>query len=609
MSDFLDRLRDNILLCDGAMGTVLYSRGVFINRCFEELNLSDPTLVRDVHRDYVRAGVDIIETNTFGANRIRLRQQGLADKVTDINRRAVELARAEAGREILVAGSIGPTGEDPQPQGRLSPDEAGEAFAEQAAALESAGVDLFILETFRGLAELECAVRAIRSATSPAIVAQLSCRPDGTLDRGETLEDAVKVLSSAEADVLGMNCGLGPRQMYECVKRLRELTRRPISAQPNAGSPEVIGGRTLYLTTPEYMATYAQHMIRAGVRLVGGCCGSTPTHIRAIRGAVRMLSHGRLVIHMGGPKESDEAKPEVPLADRSALAARFARGQRTYSVEMPPPRGTDPTKFLESCRALKEAGVHLLNIPDGPRAVSRMSAMLTALMVREKVGIETIQHYCCRDRNLLGMQSDLLGAHSMGLHNILVITGDPPKMGDYPEATAVFDVDSIGLIRIVRNMNRGLDMGGRPIGDPTHFFIATGVEPAAVDFDEEIRRLRLKVEAGAEVVFTQPVYQLEQVDRLLTAIEDLPVPIMLGILPLASHRNAEFLHNEVPGMSIPEPIRERMRRVGSGPEARAEGVAIAREAVDAFKDRVQGFYVMPPFGKHALAITVLEDLL
>jgi homocysteine S-methyltransferase len=609
MADFLQRIQDTILLCDGAMGTVLYGKGVFINRCFEELNISDPDLVRDVHRDYVRAGVDIIETNTFGANRIRLRQQELDDRFEKINRRAVELARSEAEDEILVAGSIGPTGRAPVPEGTLPPEEVEAAFREQASVLASAGVDLFILETFHLLDEILIAIRAAKEETGLPVVAQVAFNREGILADGGTPEEAARQLHGSAADVIGTNCGLGPRQTFEIVRRFHELTDKPVSAQPNAGFPEEIGGRTLYLNTPEYMATYAQHMIRSGVRLVGGCCGSTPAHIRAVRGSVRMLAHGRLVIHTSEPREHEEARDEVPLPERSPLAARFAHGKKVYSVEIPPPRGATPAKFLDSCRALRDAGVHLVNIPDGPRAIARMSNMLAALLVKEQVGIESIQHFCSRDRNLLGIQSFLLGAHAVGLHNVLFITGDPPKVGDYPEATAVFDVDSIGMIRIARNLNRGLDMGGKPMGDQTHLFIATGAEPAAFDIEEEIRRLRLKVESGAEVVFTQPVYDLDTLDKFLGMIEDLPVPLMIGLLPLASHRNAEFLHNEVPGMSIPDPIRERMRKAGSGTEAQDEGIAIAREAVDACKDRARGFYVMPPFGRHDAAIRVLEGLI
>jgi len=524
MAEFLERLRDTILLCDGAMGTVLYSKGVFINRCFEELNLSDPDLVRDVHRDYVRAGVDILETNTFGANRIRLRQQELDDRLENINRKAVELARSEAEAGILVAGSIGPTGRTQGPNENLSPDEVESAFREQASVLARAGVDLFILETFHRLEEILIAIRSVKEETGLPVVAQVAFDREGLLADGHSPEEAVRELSASPADVVGTNCGLGPRQTYEIIRRFQGLTKKTISAQPNAGFPEEIGGRTLYLNTPEYMATYAQHMIRAGVRLVGGCCGSTPAHIRAVRGSVRMLAHGRLVVHTSEPREHEEAKEEIPLADRSPLAARFARGERVCSVEVAPPRGVNPARFLDSCRALRDAGVHLVNIPDGPRAVARMANMLAALLVKEQVGIESIQHFCSRDRNLLGIQSYLLGAHAVGLHNVLFITGDPPKMGDYPEATAVFDVDSIGMIRIARNLNRGLDMGGKPIGDQTHFFIATGAEPAAFDIDEEIRRLHSKVESGAEVVFTQPVYDLDTMDKFLDLIKDLSVP-------------------------------------------------------------------------------------
>jgi len=618
MTGFLERLQSEILLCDGAMGTALYSKGVFINRCFEELNLSDPVLVRDVHREYVNAGVDIIETNTFGGNRVRLRQQGVEDKFEAINRAGADLAREEAGDAVFVAGSIGPTGlsvvrlrDGHSTLGFWSSEseEAEAAFREQASVLAGAGVDLLVLESFHSLAEIELAIRAAKSVADLPVVALLNIGKDGQLADGAGSREAMTSLSAGPADVIGFNCGIGPRQIYEIIRDLGGAATKPLAAQPNAGYPVELGGRTLYLTTPEYMATYAQHMIRTGVRLVGGCCGTTVAHIRAMHGTVRGLSPGRAVIHVGPSREQDEAKPEVALAERSALGGKFARGERVCSVEIAPPQGAASERFLDSCRALRDAGVQLVNIPDGPRAIARMANMMAALLVKEKVGIETIQHFCARDRNLLAVQSHLLGAHAVGLDNVLFITGDPPKMGDYPEATAVFDLDSIGMIQIAQNLNRGLDMRGRPIQAQTHFFIATGVEPAAADIDKEVSRLRKKVEAGAQVVFSQPVYELESVDRLLNMIEDLPVPIMLGILPLASHRNAEFLHNEVPGMAIPEAIRERMRKAGAGAAAQDEGVAIARDTVDAFKDRVYGFYVMPPFNRHDAAIRVLEGLI
>jgi len=618
MAGFLDRIRNEILLCDGAMGTSLYSKGVFVNRCFEELDLSDPVLVRDVHREYVHAGVDIIETNTFGANRVRLRQQGLEDKFDAINRAAVDLARDEAGEDVLVAGSIGPTGlsvtrlRDGQPTlgfWSSESDEAEAAFREQAEALAAAGVDLLMLESFHTLAEIELAIRAAKSVADLPVVAQLNVGEDGRLADGVTAREAISALSAGSADVVGFNCGLGPREIYEVIRDLEGAATKPLCAQPNAGYPVELGGRTLYLTTPEYMATYAQHMIRAGVRMVGGCCGTTVAHIRAMHGTVRGLSRGRTVIQAGPCREEHEAKPEVPLAERSALGSSFACGERVCSVELTPPQGADSKGFLDSCRALRDAGVQLVNIPDGPRAIARMANLMAALLAKEEVGIETVLHFCARDRNLLAVQSHLLGAHAVGLNNVLFITGDPPKMGDYPEATAVFDVDSVGMIQIAKNLNRGLDMRGRPIQGQTRFVIASGVEPAAADIDEEVKRLRSKVAAGAQAIFSQPVYELETLDRLLTMIEDLKVPVMLGVLPLASYKNAEFLHNEVPGMSVPEPIRERMRKAGTGAAAQAEGIAIARETVDAFKDRVYGFYVMPPFNRHDAAVKVLEGLI
>ncbi len=608
---FLDALAKRVLVCDGAMGTVIYSSGVYINQCFENMNLVRPSLVEKIHTEYVDAGADIIETNTYGANRLKLDSHGLGEKVAEINRAAVDIARKAAAGRAFVAGSIGPLGRAIEPLGPMPVSEAQAIFREQAVALINAGVDLILLETFSTFAVITAAIQAVRDVSPDIpILAQMTLNENLTTYSGEKPDQAVGALSALPVQAVGFNCSIGPADMLEAVKTARPATSLPLSVQPNAGMPQKIEGRTLYLATPEYMAEYAKRAILSGANIVGSCCGSEPAHTRAIRSAVKALRPGRAaesIVVEAGPRQEAAGKPELPLP--GDFAAKVIARKFVVSVELDPPSGTDPAKVLESAEVLRKAGVDAINIADGPRATARMSPLSLALLIRERSGMETIIHYCCRDRNLIGMQSDLIGAHALGLPNILIITGDPPKMGDYPFATAVFDVDSIGLVRIAGNLNRGLDLAGNPISGQTSFFIGVGANPGAMDPDEEVRRFEKKVEAGARYALTQPVYEVPLLEKFLKRIEPFRIPVLVGILPLSSHRNAEFLHNEVPGMQIPEAIRERMRRADGKEAARAEGVCIAREALAESRPMVDGVYVMPPFGRVDSALEVLRDVL
>ncbi len=613
MPDFRELLQDNRPhVFDGAMGTMLYSRGVFINRCYDELNLREPELVRDIHRGYVRAGAEIIETNSYGANRVKLAHYGLEGELEAINARAAEIARAVAGDRVYVAGAIGPLGLRIEPYGPTSVDEARELFREQAAALLNGGVDLFVLETFADIAEIQQAIAAVRSLTDLPIVAQMVIREDGRTPLGTDPAVFGERLGQWGADVVGMNCSVGPHAMLEVIDVLTSVAGKPLSIQPNAGLPRQVDGRTMYMASPEYMAEYAARMIRKGVRFIGGCCGTTPEHIARVAGAVRALVPGAPRISTPQPEEPAPAVEPVPLAQRSEWGRKLATGQFLTTVEIVPPRGVDPAKMLEGVRLLKDAGIDGVNVPDGPRAQSRMGVLATSLLIQREVGIEPVIHYCCRDRNLLGMLSDLLGAQALGLRNLLLITGDPPKMGPYPDATAVFDIDSIGLTNLVARLNRGLDPGGSSIGEPTSFVIGVGVNPGAIDLENELKRFYWKVEAGAEYAITQPVFDLRQLLDFLERIdrEGIRIPIIAGVWPLVSARNAEFLANEVPGVVVPEPVLERMRRASAigREEAVAEGIRIAQQMVADAYGSIQGVQVSAPFGRVPLALKVFEAL-
>ena len=615
MPDFRELIADGRPhLFDGAMGTMLYSRGVYINRCYDELSVVQPDLVRDVHRAYVKAGAEIIETNSYGANRPKLARHGLEDRLEEINARAAQVARSVAeGHRVCVAGAIGPLGMRIEPYGPTSVGEARGFFREQAAALASGGVDLFVLETFSDLDEIEQALLAVREVSDLPVVAQMVIREDGRTPFGTEVSVIAERLDEWGADVIGLNCSVGPSAMLACVERMLAATPRPLSMQPNAGLPRDVDGRTIYMASPEYMATYAARMIRLGVRFVGGCCGTTPEHISQMRGALRMLSPTQAPQVSAEPGEPETRPFEpVPLAERSAWGARLVAGEFLTTVEIVPPRGTNPEAMLQGVRLLKEAGVDGVNVPDGPRAQSRMGALATALLIHQRVGIEPVIHYCCRDRNLLGMLSDLLGAQALGLRNMLFVTGDPPKMGPYPDATAVFDIDSIGLTNLATRLNRGLDPGGNVLGEPTSFVVGVGVNPGAEDFDNEMKRFYWKVDAGAEYCITQPVFDLRQLERFVAHLdrEGIRIPVIAGVWPLVSARNAEFLANEVPGVVVPEEVMERMRRASAeGKEqGTAEGTLVAQEMLRDALGMIQGVQVSAPFGKVPLALKVFEVL-
>lgn len=617
MQTFRDLLEsDRAYIFDGAMGTMLYTKGIYINRSYDELNLVAADLVREVHSEYVRAGADIIETNTFGANVNKLQPYGLEASVSEINIKAARIAREAAGNRALVAGAVGPLGLRIEPYGPTSFDEAKEMFTTQVSALLEGGVDLIILETFSDLSELHQAIDAVRGLSDLPIVAQVTIQMDGNMLFGATPEVFTNQLANWGADVIGLNCGVGPALVLTAIEKMRALTDRKLSAQPNAGLPRDVGGRQIYMCSPEYMAEYSRRIIQAGASFVGGCCGSTPAHIKMIADAIRQFHPRTQQVSLAETAKVSmhELKPPdvtvVPAEERSNWGRKIAKGEFVTTVEVLPPKGCSPWKTLDAIRLLKEAGVDGVNIPDGPRAQTRMGAMATAVLVQQQIGIEAVLHYCCRDRNLLGMMSDILGAQALGLRNLLLITGDPPKMGPYPDATAVFDIDAIGLTNMVNKLNHGLDIGNNPIGEPTAFSIGVGVNPGAVNMEEELRRFEWKIEAGAEYAITQPVFDTAQLRTFLKSIEHCRIPIVAGIWPLVSFRNAEFLHNEVPGVQVTPDIMERMRAASaiSKEAGRDEGLKIARESLAEVRDLIQGVQVSAPFGNVKYALEVFSVL-
>ena len=598
-----------MLVVDGAMGTMLYQKGVFINRSYDALNLQDPDVVREVHRDYVRAGAELVETNTFGATRPHLEPHGLADKVGLINRRAAEIAREAVGEDRYVVGAIGPLGIRLEPYGPTSEEEARALFAEAVEGLIAGGVDGFVLETFSDLREMHQAMQAVRARSTLPIISQMTIQEDGRTTYGSLPADIARTLDRWGADVIGLNCSVGPAPMLEAIEQMALVTTRKLAAQPNAGMPREVDGRKMYMSSPDYMAKYTKRLIQAGVRIIGGCCGTTPEHIRQMADAARALSPRRelaIVVSPAG-KESSAGVEPVPLVERSRWGSKVARGEFVTSVEVLPPKGCDPATLVAGVRTIRDAGVDAINVPDGPRAQSRMSAMAASLLIARE-GIEPVVHYTCRDRNLLGMQSDLLGAAALGIQNLLLVTGDPPKMGPYPQATAVFDIDAIGLTNMVNRMNRGLDLGGNAIGKPTAFCFGVGVNPAALDLEHELKRFAWKVEAGAEYAITQPVFDVRQLETFLGRVQGFKIPIVAGIWPLASYRNAEFMANEVPGVVIPPEILARMKAAEERGEGAREGVAIATEMLEAMRGAVQGVQVSAPLGKIPLVLAVLEPL-
>jgi methionine synthase / methylenetetrahydrofolate reductase (NADH) len=600
MPDFLSALDSRILVCDGAMGTMLYSKGIFISRSFDELNVSNPQLVRDIHAEYIKAGAEIIETNTFGGNRTKLRSHGIEEQAREINLQGARIAREAADKDVFVAGAIGPLGIRIEPWGKTSIGEAGEIFREQAQALADGGVDLFILETFSDLNEVQAAIRAVRDVSPLPLIVQMSVEDDGNSLEGTPPEIFAMRLDDWGADVIGLNCSVGPHTMLDAVERIAGVTSKRLSVQPNAGKPRNIEGRNIYLSSPEYMASYAKKFVQYGVRIVGGCCGTTPMHIRAIRAAVQ---EERTTKGARGTTVVPPVLPVVPppLESRSRLGAKLAKGEFVKIVEMIPPMGHDFAEAMNRARYLQKHDVDAIDVPDAPRASARMSAISLAILLEKFTDIESLAHYTCRDKNLLAMQADLLGAYALGLRNLLLETGDPPNQGDYIDATAVFDVDSIGLTNMVHRLNEGIDVGGKSIGRPAGFVIGVEATP-------DLKRFMYKVEAGAEFALTAPVFDAAAFESFFRSIEHCKIPVIAGILPLANYKTAEFFNFEVPGCSVPDPVLKKIAEAESkSPEhAHAEGIRIAREILKEIRGMVQGVRIRGPFDRYETPVEVLS---
>jgi len=616
MTTFAEIFPNRPLLADGAMGTVLYARGIFINRCYEELNLSDPGLILSVHEEYLQAGAEILETNTFGANPIRLARYGLADKATEINAAGVRLARQAVenlsdrqGGEAWVAGSVGPLGVRLEPLGKTGLDEARAAFAQQIRVLVQGGVDLLIIETMPALNEARQALAAAHEVAPelPVLVMVTVDDEDTCLD-GASPEQAAALLTEWGASAVGVNCSTGPTTVLTAIEAMRPATMLPLAAMPNAGMPREVEGRNIYLCSPEYMASFARKAIAAGAQIVGGCCGTTPNHIRAMRSAIRAMDEQAQFIGSGAVPVPNPETPPAPLAERSRIGSLLAEGKFVTLAEVVPPKGIDCSREIEGAKLLAQLGVHAVNVYDSPHASARMSAQSLCIQIQQHTGIETILHYTCRDRNILSIQSDLLGASSIGLHNILCMTGDPHKLGNYPDATTVFDVDSIGLVNMVQRLNHGLDIGANSIGASTNFTVGVAANPGAPDIDSELKRFAYKVEAGAEYAITQPVFDLRLLENFLARIKDHRIPVIAGIWPLTSLRNAEFMKNDL-RVSMPEEIMLRMAQADTPEAAREEGIKIAREMLEAVRPYVQGVQVSAPFGLYSVAAEVVASVL
>lgn len=606
--DFLKYIKNNVVLFDGGLGTEIYDKGFFINKSYDAVTLTSPDIIREIHQNYIDAGAEIIETNTFGANRDKLEKHGLEDKVEEINRKGAELALETAGEDVWVAGSVGPLEKRLEPLGDISEKEAFKIFRQQIKTLLDAGVDLLIFETFTDLNELRIAIKVAKQIKNIPVIAQMTINQDGKSFYGHTIEVITKTLDESEADVLGLNCTVGPRKMLPAVKKMVTLTNKPVSVMPNAGLPKKVEGRNIYLSSPEYLAEYARRFIQAGARIIGGCCGTKPKHIREMAKFVKSIEPSRKKIKIESSTKQDERCEPVALEKRSKFAGKIAKGEFTVSVEMVPPAGVVLTEVLNTARELAKYNIDTINIPDGPRALTRMGAIYLAKLFIDEIGIEPILHYTARDKNLLGILSDFLGIQALGIKNMLLITGDPPKMGDYPDATAVFDIDSIGLINILDNMNHGVDLGCNSIGQPTEYFVGAGVNPVAINMDEELARFEKKVKAGAEYAITQPIFDVEAFLQFIEKTKHLDIPIIAGVWPLVSVRNAEFMNNELPEVIVSREIMERMKSTKTKAEARETGIQIARETIRGIKDRVAGVQVSMPFGKIDYPLKVLEVL-
>jgi len=611
--EFVEKVGNQILLFDGGMGTELYKRGVFINQSFEELNLKNPNLVKAVHSEYKKAGADVIETNSFGANQFKLSKFHLDDKVYVINLEAAKLARDVARDDLYVAGSVGPLGVQIEPLGPISNDETRDFFKNQIKGLVDGGVDLLIFETFIYPNELEQAIRAAREICDLPIIAQMTIDEDASSLTGTKPRIMIDELNKIGADIIGVNCTVGPQVMLNWLEQVRKFSNFPISIMPNAGKPRNIDGRNIYLSTPEYFAEYAKHFIQSGVNIIGGCCGTGPEHIQKMRTTIDAQSphYSTKKYQIKNIKSSDskEQIQTIPKSKKSRLAKRLLDGHFVKIIELLAPKGASADNEIAKARELFYGGIDAINIPDGPRASSRMSSMALATMIQNQVGIETVLHFVCRDLNVIAIQSNLLGAYSLGIKNVLALTGDPPKVGNYPDATGVFDVDSIGLINIINRLNNGLDISGAPIGTPTGFHIGCGANPGALNLDNELKRLDWKIEAGAEYIITQPVFDLNIFEKFYQKIEHYKIPIIAGIWPLTSLRNAEFMNNEVPGCVVPDDVLEQFRKVESSKDkSRALGIEIANQTLKSIQSIIQGVQISAPFGNMQSVFQVLDGI-
>ncbi len=606
---FLEFAKDNIVLMDGAMGTEIYARGVFINTCYDELNLTNPNLIKEIHRSYIEAGADLIETNTFGANRRKLQKHGLEKEIQAINYQGAKIAREIAGKQVYVAGSIGPLEERLEPWGVLSEQETREIYQEQAKPLIDGRVDILSLETFSDLHLMQQAIIGIKEIFDIPLIAHMTIGDDGNSLFGTPPERLAIKMKEFGADIVGLNCSVGPKVMLEAAIKMVSAVDIPVSVMANAGIPQNVDGRNIYLASAEYFAEYARRFAQAGVQIIGSCCGTNAKYTREMGKAIQSIQPRKRVRQAIKTSLEVKYKDAVPARDRSEFARSICDKNFVTSVEIIPPRGINSFKAVEQAKRLREAGINAINIPDGPRALSRMGAGYLSLIIQEQAEIEVIQHVACRDRNLLGMVGDLLGAYGTGIKNLLIITGDPPKMGTYPDATAVFDVDSIGLTNVVFSLNCGKDLGGNPLKEPTGFFIGVGANPGAVNLDYEISRFEWKVKAGAQFAVTQPIFNIEIFHNFMKRIEHVKIPIIAGIWPLYSIQNAEFLNNEVAGAHVPQAIIERMRATKSKNEARSLGIQIAREILAELKPYIAGAQVSMPFGKVDMPLKVLKDIL
>jgi methionine synthase / methylenetetrahydrofolate reductase(NADPH) len=609
---FISRLKKGVVICDGAMGTYLNQKGISYDRSFDELNLSKPELISQIHREYIDAGAEIIETNSFGANLSRLSSYGLEDKVREINIKAAKNAREArdiSGKDILIAGSIGPLGKQLEPYGKIRKNIAADIFREQVESLLEGGIDLFMIETIANLEEMELAVGVIKKITDLPIVAQMTFTAEGMTLLGNTPEDVAARLVPLGVEVIGANCSVGPQKMLDVIQILSEFGATYVSAQPNAGLPRLYNGRFVYFSSPDYLAEYSLKFVEAGAIVVGGCCGTTPEHIAAIAKALKDIHPvpEKIIPHHSdrGVVEIKSAAGKKPESTVSPFLEKLKR-DFVISVELDPPKGSNPEKLIKVAAELKRIGADAVNIADSPLARVKMSCLALAYLIKQSVDIDIILHFTTRDRNLMGLQADLLGAYAIGIKDILALTGDPPSLGDYPQATAVYDVDSIGLVSVIQKLNSGFDFFGNSIGKPTNFSIGVAFNPTAPDYSLELSRIQQKVDAGGQYVFTQPLFDIDLIKRSVDDIARYNLPIMLGILPLVSYKHAEFLHNEVPGITIPKNLRDRMNQAGE--KSAATGQDIAIELIEQTREYIGGLYLMPSFGKFDVSLNIIKQI-